>query len=197
MRSVIVCNIASVDGYYAASNDPLALNMDEAFDGYNRERLSAADVVLLGRESFVGFSSYWPPIADAPDDPGNRQFDAVNREISRLWKPVRKLVASDTLTVAKDNAWYSTTTVVPRTAIRSEIAHLREGGDGDILIFASHTLWNALLAQGLIDEIHIVVSPNPLVGGEPLFTAPSRLALIDAEPFPGSDNALLRYSPIV
>jgi dihydrofolate reductase len=197
MRSVIVCNIASIDGYYASADNPLALNMDEAFDGYNRERLSRADVVLLGRESFVAFSSYWPSIADAPDDPGNRQYDAINRDISRLWKPVRKLVVSDTLTVRDDNPWQSTTTVVPRAAIRSEIARLREGGDGDILIFASHTLWNALLAAGLIDEIHIVVSPHPLGAGEPLFTAPARLALIDAEPFPTSDNALLRYSPIV
>jgi dihydrofolate reductase len=197
MRRVIVCNIASVDGYYAATDNPLALNMDEAFDGYNLERLGRADVVLLGRESFVGFSSYWPFIADAPEDPGNRQYDAINRDISRLWKPVRKLVVSDTLTVPDDNPWRSTTTVVSRTAIRSEIARLREGGDGDILVFASHVLWNALLAEGLVDEIHIVVSPHPLGDGEPLFTAPTRLALIDAEPFPASDNALLRYSPIV
>ena len=48
MRSVIVSNIASVDGYFAAADgNPLVLNMDEAFDAYNHERISLADVVLL------------------------------------------------------------------------------------------------------------------------------------------------------
>jgi hypothetical protein len=101
MRTVIVCNIASVDGYYADLTNPLALNMDEAFDVYNLERIAAADVVLLGRESFLGFSSYWPHVADAPDDPGNRAVDATNRQISRIYNGVPKVVISDSLVVAQ------------------------------------------------------------------------------------------------
>jgi dihydrofolate reductase len=178
MRTVIVCNIASVDGYYADPTNPLALNMDEAFDAYNLERIAAADVVLLGRESFLGFSSYWPHVADAPDDPGNRAVDDTNREISRIYNRVPKVVVSDSLTVPEDNPWHQTTTVVSRDDAAAEVARLKRGGEGDVLIFASHILWNALLRQGLVDEVHIVVS------------------LIDAEAFPASDNALLRYSAV-
>jgi dihydrofolate reductase len=196
MRTVIVCNIASVDGYYADLTNPLALNMDEAFDVYNLERIAAADVVLLGRESFLGFSSYWPHVADAPDDPGNRAVDATNRQISRIYNGVPKVVISDSLVVAQDNPWRDDTTVVARADAAAEIARLKGGGDGDVLVFASHTLWNALLRQALVDELHIVVSPHALGGGVPLFTQPARLALIDAEAFPASDNALLRYSPV-
>ena len=69
MRAVTVSNIMSADGLYEDSgHNPLVLNMDEAFDAYNLERIRAADIVLLGRTSFEGFSSYWPAIADAPDE---------------------------------------------------------------------------------------------------------------------------------
>jgi len=41
--------------------------MDAAFDQTNLESISAAEAVLLGRNSYDGFSSYWPYIADAPE----------------------------------------------------------------------------------------------------------------------------------
>jgi hypothetical protein len=86
MRQVIVSNIMSLDGYYEGpGRNVMVLNMDEAFDSYNLERIRAAGTVLLGRTSFEGFSSYWPGIADAPDDPGNRALSADNRELSRIY----------------------------------------------------------------------------------------------------------------
>jgi hypothetical protein len=63
MRAVTVSNIMSLDGFYEDSaHNPLVLNMDQAFDAYNLERIKAADLVLLGPTSFEGFSSYWPGI---------------------------------------------------------------------------------------------------------------------------------------
>ena len=195
MRTVIVSNIASVDGYFAAEDgNPLALNMDEAFDAYNRERISTADVVLLGRTSFLGFSSYWPFVADAPEDPGNRALSEDNRQTSSAYNRLPKLVVSDTLDVPQDNPWHPTTTVVPRTNITSELDRLRSGGDGDVLVFASHVLWNAMLVDHLIDELHIMVSPGALGAGIPLFSAPAQLSLLETRRFDGSDNVLLRYA---
>ncbi len=195
MRTVIVSNIASVDGYYAAEDgNPVALNMDEAFDAYNRERISAADVVLLGRESFLGFSSYWPFVAEAPADPADRALSQDNRETSRVYNRLPKVVVSDTLAVPQDNPWSSTTAVVPRASIAGELNRLRTGGDGDVLVFASHVLWNALLAARLVDELHLMVSPHALGSGIPLFTGPARLALLGSRTFDGSDNVLLRYA---
>lgn len=37
---------------------------DESFDVYNAERLHAADTLLLGRVSYVGFEGFWPSVAD-------------------------------------------------------------------------------------------------------------------------------------
>ncbi|MGH9226101.1 MAG: hypothetical protein ACRD2W_20480 [Acidimicrobiales bacterium] len=76
---MIVCNITSLDGFYEGpGQNVLALNVDRAFDAYNLERISHAGTVLLGRRSYEGFSSYWPGIADAPDDPGNRALSSDN-----------------------------------------------------------------------------------------------------------------------
>jgi len=66
-------------------------------------------------------------------------------------------------------------------------------GDGDIIVFASHTLWNSFLADGLIDEMHLMISPNILGAGVPAFTAPAQLELIQARTFNGSSNVQLCY----
>jgi dihydrofolate reductase len=148
----------------------------------------------LGRTSFLGFSSYWPFVADAPADPVDRSLSQDNRNISRVYNRLPKMVVSDTLHVPDDNPWHSTTTVVPRASVAGELDRLRTGGDGDVLVFGSHLLWNALLAARLVDELHIMVSPNALGAGIPLITGPVRLALLGTRTFDGSDNVLLRYA---
>jgi dihydrofolate reductase len=195
MRAVTVCNIMSLDGFYASlDRNPLVLNMDEAFDSYNLERIRAADIVLLGRTSFDGFSSYWPFIADAPADPEDRALSADNRELSRIYNQLPKTVVSDNYSVPTENAWHETTTVLRRSDAARWIAAEREQGSGDILIFGSRTMWNSLLQQGLVDELHLMVSPNALGSGIPIFDAPVDLELLETRRFHGSSNVVLRYA---
>jgi dihydrofolate reductase len=195
MRTVAVSNIMSVDGFYEDSaHNPLVLNMDEAFDAYNLERIRAADIVLLGPTSFEGFSSYWPAIADAPADPGNRALSADNRELSRIYNRLPKIVVSNSYSVPAENAWHDTTTVISRADAARRIAAEREQGSRDILIFGSRTMWNGMLQQGLIDELHLMVSPNALGTGTPIFEAPADLNLLEARRFANSSNVLLRYA---
>jgi hypothetical protein len=69
MRQLIVANAMSLDGYYTGpEGDVMVLELDPIFDAYNAERLRAADTLLLGPNSFEGFKSFWPPIADDPDE---------------------------------------------------------------------------------------------------------------------------------
>ena len=195
MRSVIVSNIISLDGSFEGpGGDVMALNMDAAFDAYNLERIRAAGTVLLGRRSFEGFSSYWPHIANAPHDPLNRALSEDNRELSRLYNPIPKIVVSDGLVVPADNPWHGGTTVVPRAAAGARLTAEKQRGTGDIRIFASRTMWNGLLAQGLIDEVHLMVGPRALAGGTPTFDRPTDLRLLDVRRTEGSDNVLLRYA---
>lgn len=194
MRSVIVCNIMSLDGYYEGTGrDVMALNMDEAFDAYNLERIRSASTVLLGRTSYDGFSSYWPGIADAPDDPDNRGLSDDNRELSRIYNRLEKAVVSDSGAPSPQNPWHDTTTTVRRHDVTDWLARERKGDTGDILIFGSRTMWNGLLAQGLIDELHLMVGPRALGGGTPIFATTADLTLRATRRFEGSDNVLLCY----
>lgn len=194
MRTVIVCNIMSVDGYYEGpGRNVLALNMDEAFDAYNLERIRSSGTVLLGRASYEGFSSYWPGIVDAPADPDNRALSEDNRELSRIYNELAKVVVTDSYTPPTGNPWQDTTTVVPRDDVAHWLSVERERDSGDILTFGSRTMWGGLLAQGLVDELHLMVGPAALGGGTPIFAVPAELRLLETRGFEGSDNVLLRY----
>ncbi|WP_223628807.1 dihydrofolate reductase family protein [Microbacterium sp. EST19A] len=201
MRKVIVNNIVSVDGFYsAADGNPLVLNMDAAFDRENLASIEAAGTVLLGRNSFEGFSQYWPFVADAPaaedpESPEGRALDDVNRAISRRYSAVPKVVVSDQGAVPAENAWHDSTTVIGRSEALDWIAAERLRGEGDIAIFASRTLWNVLAQAGVIDELRIMISPDALGVGVPLWDSPMPLELLEARTFEDSGNVQLRYAP--
>lgn len=104
MRTVMVNNIVSLDGFFAdEQGNPLALNRDESFDAYNREQISRAGALLLGRSSYEGFASYWRFVADAVDDPTNRALSADNREVSHLYNLLPKTVVSDSYRVPAEH----------------------------------------------------------------------------------------------
>jgi dihydrofolate reductase len=191
MRKLIVTNIVSLDGYYEGpGRNVMALPMDPSFDDHNLERLRAADTLLLGRNSYVGFKGFWPGVADDPN------ATPTNREISRLDNEIEKVVVSDTLTDAETEPWGDTTRIVPRAEAHERIAELKQGSGGDILMFGSRTLWHDLLAAGLVDELHLMIGSVVLGGGTPLFAGElaSPLRLLDTRTFEGSNNVLVRYS---
>ena len=199
MRTVIVNNIVSLDGFTASEDgNPLVLQMDAAFDQANLQSISSADLVLLGRDSFDGFSGYWPFVAEAPEAadftaPEARAVDSTNRAISDAYNALPKVVVSDRGNIPEENAWYESTTCTSRADATEWLRHAKMSGDGDIIVFASHTLWNSLLADGLIDEMHLMISPKILGAGVPAFTAPAQLELIQARTFNGSSNVQLCY----
>lgn len=189
MRKLIVSNIVSIDGYFEGpGGNVMAMNMDQAFDAYNRERLEAADTLLLGRSTFEMFQGFWPAVADNP------QASEDNRAISRLDNEIDKIVVSDSLPADGLTAWKDTTRVISRADAHQQLAELKDGHGGDILIFGSHVLWNDLLAAGLVDEVHLMVGPAALGDGTPAFTAPVTLRRLDTRTWDGSDNVLVRYA---
>ena len=197
MRKVIVTNMMSLDGYFEGPRkDVMALfsyrreayPKDESFDAYNAERLRAADTLLLGRVSFETFKGYWPPVADDP------KAAPIQREISRLNNAIDKVVISDTLT-ERDTAPWQNTRIIPREDAHKQITKLKNQSGKEILIFGSHILWNDLLKNNLIDELHLITGPVVVGAGTPMFVGQpgDNLRLIDTFTWDGSGNVLIRY----
>ncbi len=188
MRKVIVCNIISLDGQFtAADGDVMVMPFDHGFSDYNAERLRSASTLLLGRASFEGFKAYWPQIQYDENQP------ELEREISRLNTATEKVVISDSIT--EEDAGWENSRVVRRADAHDEVAALRKGEGGDILVFGSHVLWNDLLAHGLVDELHLMIGPGTLGTGTPAFDTAASLRLIDSpRTWDGSSLVLLRYA---
>jgi dihydrofolate reductase len=198
MRKVIVCNITSLDGYYEGVDKNVmalfdyrtnAYPTDESFDIYNAERLRAADTLLLGRSSYLGFKAYWPSVADAPN------ATPIQQEISLINNAIDKVVISDNLTSQETEPWQNTR-IIRRADAHQQIAELKRQEGRDILIFGSHMLWNDLLIHGLVDELHLMISPVVVGTGTPLFTnqLESPFRLIDTRTWDDSGNILVCYT---
>jgi len=185
MATLIVCNIMSLDGYYAdATGNPLVLPMDDAFDRHNLEVLGGADRILLGANSYRMFMGFWPAQATNPE------AGETHRAFGELYGRLPVSVVSDSLTDDDVAPWRARTTVVPRDQAEAHV----KGLSGTVAVFGSRITWTSLLAAGLVDQVHLVVGATVLGGGTPLFAEPiAGLTTAGVERLDGSDNVLLRY----
>ena len=189
MGKLIVCNIISLDGFFEGpDHDVMVMPFDQGFSEYNVQRLRTADTLLLGKTTFENFLKYWPEVADSED------AESVEREISRLNNSIQKVVVSDSLTVGQTAPW-SDTRIVKRGDANAEVAKMKAEEGGDILVFGSHILWNDLLANGLVDELHLMIGAGVVGEGVRAFETrpPGSLRLMDTRTFDGSSLLLVRY----
>jgi len=190
MRKLIVCNIISLDGFFSGpKGNVMAMPFDNGFSDYNAERLRAADTLLLGRKTFEGFRNYWPAIAKDVSQP------ALEREISRLNTAIEKVVVSNSLKPEEAEGW-GPTRVLRRADAHAEVAALKKSPGREILVFGSHLLWNDLLANGLVDELHFMIGAGVVGEGVRAFESrvPSSLRLMDTRTFDSSNLLLARYA---
>ncbi|MEV4297268.1 dihydrofolate reductase family protein [Microbispora rosea] len=201
MRKLIVSSVMSLDGYVEGpGRDVMALPMDDFFDAHNLERQRAADTLLLGATTYSGLKAYWPAVAAdpalSPAVANNPGLADLHREIGRRNNEMRKVVVSDSLTEEDTAPWTGTTTIVRRADAHKAVAELKSRPGGDILIFGSRTLWNDLLAAGLVDELHLMVGAAVLGGGTAAFGGGPvpPLRLLETRRRDDSDNVILRYA---
>ena len=119
--------------------------------------------ILLGRVTYEMFEPAWST-RTVEEDPGAPFFNDTTKH-----------VVSGTLT---DPTWRNSQVVGPYDAGR--IRALKAEVDGDLYVSGSITLVRALLADGLVDGLHLFVYPLTRGDGPRLFpdgAAPSTLAL--------------------
>ena len=108
--------------------------------------------ILLGRTTFEMFEPAWST-RTVEEDPGAPFFNDTT-----------KYVVSSTLT---DPTWRNSKVVGPYDA--GTIRALKDEVDGDLYISGSGTLVRALLADGLVDALHLFVYPLTRGAGPRLF----------------------------
>jgi dihydrofolate reductase len=115
--------------------------------------MATAEALLFGRRTWQGMAGAWPERAG---DPYADQMNAI-----------KKYVASRTLTQS-DLTWNNTSLLSPEDPV-ADIAELRGRKGGDLLVWGSVSLVKALLAQGLVDELSLMIEPILLGGGKRIF----------------------------
>ncbi|MGH3715427.1 MAG: dihydrofolate reductase family protein [Micromonosporaceae bacterium] len=180
MGAIHVHEFMSLDGVI----DAPTWTFDYGFDPKMGEVLGAVtgrcQGILLGRNTYQMFEPAWST-RTVEDDPGAPFFNDTT-----------KYVVSSTLETA---TWRNSKIIggYDPDAIR----RLKDEVDGDLYVSGSVTLVRAMLADGLIDELHLFVYPLTRGAGPRLFTeeaAARKLSLANSDTY---DNGVvyLNYRP--
>jgi dihydrofolate reductase len=166
---IAVHEFISLDGVFESPkwtfDYPFDPKMGEAIRGV----MGASKAILLGRTTYEEFAPAWST-RTAADDPGAPFFNESP-----------KYVVSGTL---RNADWNNSTVLGPYEA--GAIRALKEQVDGNIYVSGSGTLVRAMLADGLVDELHLMVFPVALGSGKRLFSTDGsqiKLALAGTEAY--------------
>jgi len=117
-----------------------------------------ATTVLLGKNNYMGFGSYWPKVAD------DESADPRDRAFSKWLNSVEKIVFSSTL---KEAAWENSRIVDADPA--AVVEELQKQSGGDIIVLASSSIIRSLLQADVLDCLSITLCPEVAGGGAHLF----------------------------
>ncbi len=191
MGKLVVSEFVSLDGVFEAPGQgeayehagwTFAFDRGEGGNRFKFEELMAADAQLLGRVTYEAFARAWPTME------GTGAF-------GEKMNSMPKYVVSSTLQVAE---WQNST--VLRGPLAKEIPEMKSRYLGDILVGGSGRLVRGLLADGLVDELRLMVFPIILGSGKRLFgdgTPKTRLTLSEQRQIGSDGVTILTYAPSV
>jgi dihydrofolate reductase len=186
MARIVVTEFVTLDGVF---EDPggsegferggWAFRFERGEDGdkFKLDETMGSDALLLGRRTFEEFAKHWP---------------SRDGEFADKFNGSTKYVVSSTLT-DPESVWSNSQVVS-----LDEVAGLRSGAGGDIVVHGSGTLARALLDAGLVDELRLMVFPVVLGGGKRLLdetSSPRALHLVESRPVGPDGVVILTYEP--
>ena len=152
MRKIVSFTHATLDGYIDEPHKWSFPYFDKELQDYGVRMTLAADALLLGRITYEGMAQAWP----------TRGGDPFADHVNSITKYV---VASQPV----DATAWEPTVVIAGPNLLDEVSRLKQVEGGDIIIWGTGQLTDALAAAGLLDEYRICTSPVIKGGGEPLF----------------------------
>ena len=153
MRKVVASELVSLDGVMGSPQDWAFSYSDDEMEQANASGMAASDTLLLGRATYQEFASYWP-YQNSADQPYTDYLNSTP-----------KFVVSTTLEEPLE--WQNSTLIKGNLA--EEITELKRLPGKDITIIGSAALVQSLLADGLLDELRLMVHPLVLGAGKRLF----------------------------
>jgi len=186
MGKIVVTEFISLDGVIedpGGSEDfehggwSFEISRGDEGDRFKLDELMESDALLLGRTTYEGFADAWP---------------SREGEFADKFNQMPKYVVSESM----DEAEWENSTVIGGDDLAGEVAKLKESHDGDVVVHGSGTLARALLDQGLVDELRLMVFPVVLGSGKRLFGDSGKQALKLADSRTVGDGvAILVYEP--
>lgn len=145
-------------------------------DRFQLEQALSCEALLLGRVTYEAMHAFWP---------------TAEGEFADRLNELPKYVVSSTLA---DPSWNVT---VLGGDWMQEVARLRKDLDGEILVYGSRRLSQALIGMGLVEELRLLVYPVLLGAGDRLFGETEDkipMRLVESRPF-GDGLVSMIYAP--
>ncbi len=185
MGRIIVSEFISVDGVvedpggaegYKHGGWTFKFNRGSDGDKFKMDEVMGSEALLLGRVTYEGFAAAWP---SRIGDPFSDKFNSMP-----------KYVVSSTL---KKADWNNST--ILKGDVVKEVSKLRQGLGGNIMVNGSAQLVQTLIANDLVDELHLMVFPVMLGSGKRLFgdTADMKVMQLSESKTVGDGVAILVY----
>ncbi len=180
MGHIAVHEFTTVDGVIDEPTWAFGLPFDPRMGEAIGALTTASTGILLGRTTYEMFAPAWST-RTVEDDPGAPFFNDTH-----------KYVVSSTLTSAD---WGPATVLGGYDPAR--IRELKEKTDGGLYVSGSGTLVRALLADGLVDELHLFVFPIAVGSGRQLFPLTGRTTKLRLAACEAYDSGVvhLSYAP--
>jgi dihydrofolate reductase len=180
MGAVHVHEFTSLDGVIDAPTWAFEYGFDPRMGAAIGAVTAGCRAILLGRTTYEMFEPAWST-RTVEDDPGAPFFNDTP-----------KYVVSRTLETA---SWRNSKLLGPYDA--GTIRRLKAEVDGDVYVSGSGTLVRALLADGLVDALHLFVYPLTRGEGPRLFPADAAPASFSLAASDAYDNGVvyMAYRP--
>jgi dihydrofolate reductase len=176
-RKVVAGHFLSLDGV-AEAPDRFITAWDDETDASGVALIETQDAVVLGRRTYDEWAEFWPgseiePFASFIN--AVPKYVATSKPLEREWRNARVIDGG----------------------LLDFVRHLQGRPGGDIGVHGSISVTRALLAEGLVDELRLVIAPTVAGSGQRLLDGlpPIRLETIGGTASP-TGHVLVGYRVI-